>query len=162
MTSTSPRPERATPIEGDLVDRLAAAWAQAQGVVRRMPDAAEREFGISPSRTQALHAVGAGGAQRVNDVAELLDISVSSASRTVDALVQEGLVDRRIDPAHRRAVLLTLTPDGEALLQRLLAWSSDITQALLDRLGEDLAARVADGLLAFSAELETELDRRYG
>ena len=41
-----------------------------------------------------------------------LDLDKSTLSRTVEGLVQAGLVERSVDPTDRRAVRLTLTPSG--------------------------------------------------
>jgi DNA-binding MarR family transcriptional regulator len=41
-----------------------------------------------------------------------LDLDKSTLSRTVEGLVQAGLVERSVDPTDRRAVRLRLTPSG--------------------------------------------------
>ncbi len=48
----------------------------------------------------------------LSGLATVLDLDKSTLSRTVDALVQAGLVERTVDPADRRAVRLTLAPAG--------------------------------------------------
>lgn len=47
---------------------------------------------------------------------------VSSAALTnrIDHLVEKGLVDRAVDPAHRRRVLISLTDTGRELTNRLV------------------------------------------
>ena len=47
---------------------------------------------------------------------------VSSAALTnrIDQLVARGLVDRVVDPEHRRRVLISLTTTGLALIQQLV------------------------------------------
>ncbi|SDT81713.1 DNA-binding transcriptional regulator, MarR family [Streptomyces sp. TLI_053] len=47
---------------------------------------------------------------------------VSSAALTnrIDHLVEKGLVDRAVDPAHRRRVLISLTDTGRDLTDRLV------------------------------------------
>lgn len=53
---------------------------------------------------------------KVSDVAAFLDVTNAAASRAIDRLVQRGLVDRRLSPEDRRAVELTLSEEGEAVL----------------------------------------------
>jgi DNA-binding MarR family transcriptional regulator len=48
----------------------------------------------------------------LSGLATALGLDKSTLSRTVDALVKAGLVDRTVDPVDRRAVRLTLTPPG--------------------------------------------------
>jgi DNA-binding MarR family transcriptional regulator len=55
---------------------------------------------------------------KVKDVADFLGVTNAAASRSIDRLVQRGLVDRTVTPEDRRAVDLTLTPTAENLLAR--------------------------------------------
>ncbi len=59
------------------------------------------------------------GAINLGAVAAGLQVSPSNASRICDRLLKIGMVDRRDDPADRRQITLTLTSDGEALLDRV-------------------------------------------
>ncbi|MCB5165015.1 MarR family transcriptional regulator [Streptomyces bambusae] len=51
-----------------------------------------------------------------------LAVMVSSAALTnrIDHLVKKGLVDRAVDPTHRRRVLISLTDTGRELTDRLV------------------------------------------
>jgi DNA-binding MarR family transcriptional regulator len=53
-------------------------------------------------------------------LAEQLGISLASASRAVDGLVKRGLVVRAEDEHDRRIRRLSLTPEGQALAERML------------------------------------------
>lgn len=48
----------------------------------------------------------------LSDVADQLGFLPSSASKTVDVLVERGLVERKVDPADRRRAILSLTEAG--------------------------------------------------
>jgi MarR family 2-MHQ and catechol resistance regulon transcriptional repressor len=52
------------------------------------------------------------GETSLNTLADALALDKSTTSKTVDALVKLGLVDRAVDAADRRYVLLTLSPAG--------------------------------------------------
>lgn len=58
---------------------------------------------------------------KVTDVAQFLGVTNAAASRSIDRLVQRGLVDRTVTPEDRRAVDLTLTPMANDLLERFTA-----------------------------------------
>lgn len=75
--------------------------------------------GLSVAQCYSLEAVGTQGQMTLNELADSLYITASTASRTVDELVRKGLVERRQDAADRRAVCLTLTPQGHALFNAL-------------------------------------------
>ncbi len=95
------------------------------------------------------------GPQRVGEIAAALLTDPSTVSRKVAALVDAGLVERRVDPADGRAHLLAVTAAGEhhwtagrrhrtELVASVLAgWPSDAREDLAELLG-----RFADGLAA--------------
>ncbi len=88
-------------------------------------------------------------------VERMLDKS-SNASRIVDRLVEKGLVNRIVCPKDRRAVEVTLTAEGSALLSRIdtsgHAWSrlapgfsdadAQALSGLLDRLREAVSNNI--------------------
>src|SRR4051812_47768453 len=53
-------------------------------------------------------------------VAAGLDVSPSNASRICDRLLKIDMVDRREAPDDRRNVVLTLTSEGQALIDRVI------------------------------------------
>ena len=65
----------------------------------------------------ALIELGDGGALRLTDLAAQMGVSAPTASRSVDALLEHGLVERVVDPRDRRAVNIELTDQGRKLLE---------------------------------------------
>ena len=58
--------------------------------------------GVSLAQCHALMELGLGGAMTIADLAEIIKLDKSTLSRTIDSMVQTGLVDRTIDPKDRR------------------------------------------------------------
>src|SRR6476661_3754162 len=62
------------------------------------------------------------------ELAEIEKVSAPSMTRTVAGLVERGLIARTDDPADRRQVILTLTPEAVTLLRDIRrkrdAWMS--------------------------------------
>src|SRR5262245_4174626 len=95
----------------------------------------------------------ADGPLRLNALAALMGTSAPTASRTVDGLVEQGLVARVPDPEDRRALQIELTPAGAALVadhkQRAVAALEPAVASLSreerDRL-QELLARLTDAL----------------
>jgi DNA-binding MarR family transcriptional regulator len=75
--------------------------------------------GLSVAQCYMVDAIGMQGQLTLNELAESLYVTPSTASRTVDDLVRKGLVERRQDLADRRAIRLSLTPPGQALYEAL-------------------------------------------
>ena len=89
---------------------------------------------LALSQFKLLLLIGRGGPRfKVSDVAEFLGVTNAAASRSTDRLVQRGLVDRSISKEDRRAVDLSLTTEGQALVERFAAANDEI---LLDALGD--------------------------
>jgi DNA-binding MarR family transcriptional regulator len=82
----------------------------------------------------------------VKELAEELSMSLPNASRTIDGLLQRGLVERREDEHDRRVKRVGPTPAARALIDRvdtarlqgLAAWAADLSPvqrtSLLDAL----------------------------
>ncbi|MGU3436008.1 MarR family winged helix-turn-helix transcriptional regulator [Actinomycetes bacterium M1A6_2h] len=88
--------------------------------IRRRQMSALEPFGLSPSHSRALRVLArADQPVRPGYLAERLHIVPRSATDVIDALEQSGYVERRSDPADRRAVLIELTDAGHALVQEL-------------------------------------------
>jgi DNA-binding MarR family transcriptional regulator len=87
--------------------------------------------GLSLTAAATLTTLRRSGATRLTELAAGEGVSQPSMTALVGRLADAGLVQRRTDPGDGRAVLLTLTPAGEELL---------------DRRREDRAARLAGPL----------------
>lgn len=81
------------------------------------------EHGIEPWEFDVLATLLRAGHPHTLTAGELSTAAmVSSAALTnrIDRLVEKGLVDRAVDPQHRRRVLISLTDDGLARVNRLV------------------------------------------
>src|SRR4051812_6253023 len=56
---------------------------------------------------------------RVKELADAVVLSPTAMSRFVDRLERDGYVRREPDPGDRRALQVTVTPDGRKLLKRM-------------------------------------------
>lgn len=96
----------------------------------------------------------------VGDVADLADVTASTASRLVDRAEAAGLLNRTPSAVNARRTALVLTPSGTALRRRAVAartaWLADQVRewdpADVERLGE-LLARFADGMQAGASDV---------
>src|SRR3954465_7981398 len=71
---------------------------------------------LSPHDARALRVIGHHGPTRLGVVADHLRIAARSATDVVDRLESRGLVQRSPDPADRRAMTVSLTPQGTSVL----------------------------------------------
>jgi DNA-binding MarR family transcriptional regulator len=74
---------------------------------------------LSITQIKLMHMVEGPGAERsVKELAEILGVSLPSASRAIDDLHQRGLVVRREDEQDRRIKRVRISPAGLELVQR--------------------------------------------
>jgi DNA-binding MarR family transcriptional regulator len=74
------------------------------------------------ARKKLLQAIASNEPATLNDVAKALGRGAPAVSRSVDALVRSGLVERTQDPDNRRRLALRLTSEGrDALSARVSA-----------------------------------------
>lgn len=105
------------------------------------------ELDLSMTQLKLLHVLVECRAEiSVKELGEELNMSLPNASRTVDALLQRGLVERREDEQDRRVKRVGATDEARrvidrvdtARLQGLEAWAAELSpvqrQALLDAL----------------------------
>jgi len=76
----------------------------------------DEKSGLSPARLSALSVVVFGGPLSLGRLAEAEQVTPPTMTRLVQALEQEGLVERRPDPADGRGVLIAATRAGTKLL----------------------------------------------
>jgi DNA-binding MarR family transcriptional regulator len=75
--------------------------------------------GLSPARAEVIVTLSRSGPIHQRALSEALRCSARHVTTLVDALEAMGLVERRADPADRRAVRVTLTEAGEAAAARM-------------------------------------------
>lgn len=75
--------------------------------------------GVTMAQCHALVEIGRVKSTSLNELAQLLNLENSTMSRTVNSLVNSGLVKREVDPSDRRYVTISLTDDGVTLFDRI-------------------------------------------
>src|SRR4051812_46633991 len=118
-------------------------------VIARTARRLRQESGVdlSPSLTAALGTIERRGPVTPSELAAIERIQRPTATRVVARLEEAGLVSRAADPADGRSSLVSITGEGEALLERLRANKDAYLARRLDRLDpEELAVldRAAD------------------
>jgi DNA-binding MarR family transcriptional regulator len=99
--------------ESDREETLSDAfWAVARHL-RWLSRVTLEPWQITPGQARAIDVVRHRDAIRLSDLSERLRIAPRSTTEVVDGLEERGLIERRPDPADRRATLVTLTDDGK-------------------------------------------------
>lgn len=70
-------------------------------------------------------------------LSQVMGITQPTITPMINRLVKNGLVERTVSPTDRRAKLLSLTPEGEAILAENNRKETARLHALIDHLGEE-------------------------
>jgi len=109
----------------DAVTCLVRSW---RGAGRHAPHSAHSTLALL-----RLAALLDEGEHRIGEIAELRGVDQSVVSRQVGELAARGFARRRPDPSDRRAGLVSLTPDGHALVDRARHLRRDLVRGALHR-----------------------------
>ena len=129
---------------------LAVPVAELEALVVQLSAATTRRDGFSRTAAATLTRLATSGPVRLTDLASAEEVSQPSMSSLVARLVDQGLVLRRTDPADGRAVLLSLTPAGAALVAQRRDARTRRLDAALAELSSDDVARIADAVPALT------------
>jgi DNA-binding MarR family transcriptional regulator len=111
----------------------------------RLLDLAVEGAGLTVAQYRLL-GFFARGPSTPSEIAHWLGVRKQSVTRQLDALVQEGLLARRVDEHDRRRVVHTVTPAGRRVLDGAEAAIEAYLEAVLATVSPTRAASVRRGL----------------
>ena len=121
-----------------LAHRALEALLQAETSVRRVLASELEREGVSAAGFSALVVLTtAGGELGLRTLRRRLDWSKANATEVTLTLESRGLVTRRRLASDRRATAVHLTPDGQALVERLFPGHADRVTSAFASLDED-------------------------
>lgn len=129
----------------------AVLWASRALVGIAATSVAEVEDVVTVPHLRILVMVDTWGPLNLGAVAKALGINPSNASRAVDRLIKAGLLDRRDAPQDRRNLNLTLTTDGQELVNRVSTHRRESISVVLERMTPEDRSALASALRRFAA-----------
>ncbi|SDS39169.1 DNA-binding transcriptional regulator, MarR family [Brevibacterium sandarakinum] len=134
-----------------IVDKLMAITSMFQQDM-------DRAFAGTPlteSRVAVLWTLALSGPSTQQTLAAALSVTPRNISGLVDALEQHGYVQRIAHPSDRRAVLVTLTPNGETAMARMQEEHAHLEAELRDAVAPEHLDALEQGIDAIIARLAT-------
>lgn len=135
-------------VDGYLVEAFLTASRVLVAVAARSLAAGNAEITLAQHR--ALVVLASRGPQRIADLAELLGVNSSNATRNCDRLQRRGLVRRDRDIDDRRAVRVSLTQDGAHLVQQITTARKAEISLILGAMPEHARGPLLTALRAFT------------
>lgn len=116
------------------------------------PDRILTDMAYGRAHHRAVHFINRAPGTTVNNLLNILGVTKQSLNRVLRTLIEDGLVQSRVGKADKRERHLFLTPDGEALEQKL----SDAQRARMRMAFRDAGPEAVAG---FREVLEAMMDR---
>src|SRR5271165_3809766 len=134
-TATASAPRRA-PADTRRQERSARLRAVIGRLSRRLRGTAAGA-GLTPTQTSILFTVVRRGPVGLSELAELESINPTMLSRITAHLVDEGLLERTVDPSDRRAARVAATAAGRRLRERIHRERTEALEAHLQELDRE-------------------------
>lgn len=115
-------------------DSLGFEIADTALAIRRAYDARASRIGMTRSQWRAVKRIEHEPGLRQVELAERLDMEPITLCRLVDRLEEARIVERRRDPADRRAWRLWLTDESGPLLEKLTILAAELGEEAFDGL----------------------------
>lgn len=132
-------------VEGQDRPELIGVLTQVERGMTRRIAAALKPHDVGVEEWRVLSALAESSGQAMSELAEFVLVPPPTLTKLVDRLVSENLVYRRIDPADRRRVLVSLTPRGRRLHRRLrLVVEATLSPVYEDPGTSELARRLGE------------------
>jgi DNA-binding MarR family transcriptional regulator len=143
-----------------MSENIGSLLSQVSRLFRRRFDERARKIGVTRPQWQVLSLLKRHQGINQGGLAELLEVEPITLGRMIDRLQEAGLVERRADPADRRAWRLHMTDKGNGLIESLIPYAEQtfaqalsgfsaeeeaVMMDLLDRMRANLLARPAEG-----------------
>lgn len=130
--------------------------AQVSRLMRRAFDEKARQLGMTRPQWQVISILSVNEGINQGRLAELLEVEPITLGRMVDRLQDAALVERRPDPADRRAWRLFLTDKAQEQLVQLRPLALDT----IDAAQQGLSQAERDGLIAAMRVMLSNLTRK--
>lgn len=118
--------------------------------------------GVSMAHIHVMWLLEHHGDLQMTRLAEMLDVSMSSATGIVDRMEERGLIERARVPDDRRVVEVRLTPNGVQALETIEAVKQDRLRDILGHLDTAELAGVAGALAAIRRAVALEMGPDHG
>jgi len=102
--------------------------------------------GITLSQSYTIVEIGRAGSMSVNLLTEILGVDKSTVSKSIDKLVNNGIMVRDTDPQDRRSVILRLGDTGQSVFDGIEKRSTAYFEEVLADIPDDKREQIIESL----------------
>ncbi|MEO9132100.1 MAG: MarR family transcriptional regulator [Sphingomonas sp.] len=138
-----------------MTDSLGFLISDVSRLMRRRFDERARLIGVTRAQWRTLTTLARHEGINQGGLAELLEVEPITLCRMIDRLEEAGLVERRRDPADRRAWLIYITPKARPLIVQLRGLADGMIEDSLNGLDDTKLTALMETLRAIRTNLNT-------
>lgn len=136
--------------ESDTAGQVDAIMVALQALVGMAAQSvSEVEDRVTLPQLRVLVLIASRGTLNLNALAQAMGINPSNASRSCDRLVAAGLLRRTASPLDRRNLVLDLTDDGRALIEKLTERRRQAIAEVLDHVPSSRRRALVNAMRTF-------------
>lgn len=135
----------------DLCDRARAAYGQAMAVIDPIRLRFWDSRGLTMSQLRLLVLVDRGDRRPIGELADEMNVKPATLSGLAERLERLQFICREHDPADRRVVRVSLTPEGKRVLTEIQVAARAYFDAVFARMGPDAVEQFAQALEDFKS-----------
>lgn len=136
-----------------MSDSLGFMISDVSRLMRRRFDERARLIGVTRSQWRTLFVVSRNEGANQGVLADMLEVEPITLCRMIDRLEESGLLERRRDPADRRAWQIFLTPKALPLIEKLRVVAEDLFEQAIDGMSQETRAELVRGLETIQTNL---------
>lgn len=136
-----------------MEENIGSMLGQVARLMRRSFNEHARGIGVTRPQWQVLSLLVRHEGIHQGGLADILEVEPITLGRMIDRLQEADLVERRSDPADRRAWRLFNTAKGSALVEQLIPYAHETFEVALDGIAAGDRDRMMDMLLKIRANL---------
>jgi DNA-binding MarR family transcriptional regulator len=148
------------PLRREQMAVVANIYRAASAVRQHLENSVLREADLTWTAFVVLWVIWIWGESETRNVAEEAGISKGTLTGVARTLETRGLVSRSSHPSDGRLVLLDLTPEGRALMERVFPAFNEEEAFVTSRLSDEECRRTADGLREVVLQVEQHGEER--
>ncbi|MDB5703016.1 MAG: transcriptional regulator [Sphingomonas bacterium] len=141
-----------------MSDSLGFLISDVSRLMRRRFDERARLIGVTRAQWRTLTTLSRHEGINQGGLADLLEVEPITLCRMIDRLEEAALVERRRDPADRRAWQIFLTPKALPMLDQLRGLADGMIERALDGLTETKRAELTRALGIIRTNLNTHFE----
>lgn len=126
--------------------RALTVLLRASGSVTNMLKKDMRSYGLNPTEFTVMEVLYSKGEQPIQIIGNKVLLASSSITYVIDQLEKKNFVERKVKESDRRVTLVSITQEGNDMMEDIFPQHSEVIQNLFSGLSEDEINQLSESL----------------